>query len=148
MADAMSVFLQDRCTVAAGLRVPCDDLFEAWKSWCAHNGRREPGTIQSFGRDLRAAVNGLAVSRPGSGPMRVRHYEGIAIGEIEVTRNELSHFSCRFCSFFTHSDNSCRVSRPSIGSDGRGVWPIVLHEDWCAEGDFIKAKGSDEKDYF
>lgn len=77
LGSPISAFVKERCTVAPGLRCPVDDVFAAWKDWCASNGRKEPGTIQSFGRDLRAAVNGLAVTRPGSGLSRLRHYEGI-----------------------------------------------------------------------
>ncbi|WP_420645910.1 DNA primase family protein [Yoonia vestfoldensis] len=80
LGSPISAFVKERCTVAPGLRCAVDDMFAAWQSWCASNGRKEPGTVQSFGRDLRAAVNGLAVTRPGAGVMRVRHYEGIDLG--------------------------------------------------------------------
>ncbi|PZX39387.1 putative DNA primase/helicase [Roseinatronobacter thiooxidans] len=77
LGSPISAFVKERCKVAPGLRCAVDDMFAAWQDWCSDNGRKEPGTVQSFGRDLRAAVNGLAVTRPGSGLSRVRHYEGI-----------------------------------------------------------------------
>lgn len=77
LGSPISAFVKDRCAVAPGLRCAVDDMFAEWQSWCASNGRKEPGTVQSFGRDLRAAVTGLAVTRPGTGVIRVRHYEGI-----------------------------------------------------------------------
>ena len=77
LGSPISAFVKERCTVAPGLRCPVDDMFEAWQGWCAANGRREPGTVQSFGRDLRAAVTGLGVTRPGTGGYRLRYYEGI-----------------------------------------------------------------------
>lgn len=79
LGSPVAAFVKDRCIVAAGARVSCDDLYAAWQGWCADNGRREAGTAQSFGRDVRAAVNGLTVTRPGTGTARTRHYEGIAL---------------------------------------------------------------------
>lgn len=79
LGSPISAFIKESCTVAPGVRCPADDLFEAWKAWCEANGRREAGTVQSFGRDLRAVVSGLKVTRPGSGVLRQRHYEGIAL---------------------------------------------------------------------
>jgi putative DNA primase/helicase len=79
LGSPISAFIKEYCRVAPGLRCPADDLFDAWKSWCEANGRREAGTVQSFGRDLRAAVAGLRVSQPRVGGIQVRHYEGIAL---------------------------------------------------------------------
>ncbi len=39
------------------------DLYTAWRDWCTGNGRDYPGTIQSFGRDLAAAVPGAKTRR-------------------------------------------------------------------------------------
>lgn len=79
LGSPIMAFVKERCTVGPGLRVSCDDLRAAWQDWCTDNGRREAGTAQSFGRDLRAAVNGLTVTRPGTGSTRTRQYEGIAL---------------------------------------------------------------------
>lgn len=79
LGSPISAFVKDRCTVAPGLRASCDDLFSAWQSWCSDNGRREAGTVQSFGRDLRAAAAGLRVSQPRMAGVQIRHYEGIAL---------------------------------------------------------------------
>jgi hypothetical protein len=46
-------------------------------AWCQICGRDWPGTIQTFGRDLRAAVPGLKVSHPRDGKGRQRIYEGV-----------------------------------------------------------------------
>ena len=77
LGSPIAAFLKERCTVAPGHQCPQDRIFEAWRDWCAENGRKEPGTAQSFGRDLRAAVPGLRVSRPRMDGDRVRVYEGI-----------------------------------------------------------------------
>ena len=79
LGSPIAAFIKERGTVAPGLRIAADDLFEAWKGWCEANGRREAGTVQSFGRDLRAAVAGLRITQPRVGGVQVRHYEGIAL---------------------------------------------------------------------
>lgn len=79
LGSPISAFLKERCIVAPGLRVPADDLFSEWRNWCETNGRREPGTVQSFGRDLRAAVPSLKVTQPRIGGVRERCYEGIGL---------------------------------------------------------------------
>lgn len=77
LGSPVAAFVKERCTVAAGLRCSAEDMFEAWKSWCGTNGRRDAGTVQSFGRDLRAAVTGLRVTQPRVSGIQIRHYEGI-----------------------------------------------------------------------
>lgn len=79
LGSPISAFIKERCTVATGQRCSVDEMFDAWKAWCEANGRREAGTVQSFGRDLRAAVAGLRVSQPRVGGVPIRHYEGIAL---------------------------------------------------------------------
>lgn len=79
LGSPIAAFVKERCTVAPGQRCPAEDVFNAWKAWCEANGRREAGTVQSFGRDLRAAVTGLRVSQPRIGGFQVRHYDGIAL---------------------------------------------------------------------
>lgn len=56
LGSPIGAFLRDRCTVGAGLEVESSALFDAWREWCRAQGRDHPGTVQSFGRDLRAAV--------------------------------------------------------------------------------------------
>ncbi|MBR0787769.1 hypothetical protein JQ631_01735 [Bradyrhizobium manausense] len=79
LGSPIAAFIKARCVVAAGLRSPADDMFVAWRGWCEANGRREAGTVQSFGRDLRAAVPGLRIARPRVDGSQVRHYEGIKL---------------------------------------------------------------------
>jgi putative DNA primase/helicase len=76
-------FVRERCTVESGKGVQCSTLFDAWDVWCKAIGRDNPGTAQTFGRDLRAVVPGLKIVRrrvPPEGDARVRYYEGIALG--------------------------------------------------------------------
>ena len=82
MADLSSpvgAFVRDRCLVGPSYRAAVDDLFAEWKLWCEHNGRREHGTAQSFGRDLMAAVATLKRVQGREGESRYRAYDGIGI---------------------------------------------------------------------
>lgn len=82
LGSPIGAFLKQRCTVAAGIQCLPVRLFDTWKDWCAENGRKEPGTLQSFGRDLRAAVPGLRIVMPRIGGQQVRMYEGVNIANV------------------------------------------------------------------
>ena len=75
----VAAFAQERCIVGPGRTCAVDAMFRAWRDWCADNGRLQPGTKQTFGRDLRAALPGLKVTRPRDGQARYRTYEGIEL---------------------------------------------------------------------
>jgi putative DNA primase/helicase len=80
LSSPVGVFVGERCLVGSEYRAAVDDLFSEWKAWCEKNGRREAGTIQTFGRDLMAAVSTLkrVRTREGGGE-RVRTYDGIGL---------------------------------------------------------------------
>jgi putative DNA primase/helicase len=76
LASPVGAFVRERCEVGAGRRVWVDDLYAAWKRWCEQDGRTSCSTKQTFGRDLLAAVPGIACRRnQGYG----RFYEGVAL---------------------------------------------------------------------
>jgi len=81
LASPISAFVKECCEVAPGKSATPDRLFISWKAWCQRQGRDHPGTLQSFCRDLRAAVPGLAMSKPrkAGGGGRERVYEGIEV---------------------------------------------------------------------
>ena len=82
LADLTSptgAFVREVCLVGPAYRAAVDDLFTAWEKWCEDNGRKESGTLQTFGRDLLAAVPGLRRVQPREGEIRYRAYEGIGI---------------------------------------------------------------------
>ena len=81
LSSPILAFLRAACVVEAGAEVPCQELFDRWRSWCEAQGRDNPGTTQSFGRDLRAAVPGLSVQRPriAGGDERKRVYAGLRL---------------------------------------------------------------------
>ena len=69
LGSPMAAFVRDRCTLGPH-EVSVDALYEHWKIWCTENGRDRPGTKQTFGRDLRAAVPGLRIRQPREGEDR------------------------------------------------------------------------------
>jgi len=79
LASPISAFVRDCCAIGPEHRAAVDDLFGEWKDWCDANGRREPGTVQTFARDLLAAVPTLRRCRPRDGETRSRAYDGIGI---------------------------------------------------------------------
>jgi putative DNA primase/helicase len=79
LGSPIGAFLRDRCYITPSRSVSTTRLFEAWCEWCKEQGRDKPGTAQSFGRDLRAAVPGLKTSQPRDYGGRQRHYEGVAL---------------------------------------------------------------------
>ena len=58
---------------------PRDDLFAAWRGWCELQGRRHPGTRETFGRDLRAAVPNIKDERRRVKDGQKRFYKGIGL---------------------------------------------------------------------
>lgn len=77
LASPVGAFVRDRCVVGAERRCPVDDLYEAWRAWCAADGRVTVSIKQVFSRDLYAAVPGVAC-RQGTGGLRF--YAGIGLG--------------------------------------------------------------------
>jgi putative DNA primase/helicase len=81
LASPIGAFIRERCMVGAGFAEPVDDLFRAWQRWCEDAGRREAGTKQSFGRDLRAALPGIETPqrRIAGTNARERVFQGIRL---------------------------------------------------------------------
>jgi putative DNA primase/helicase len=90
LGSPIGAFLRERCTVEPSAEVPPDMLYAAWCDWCRDQGRDHPGTVQSFGRDLGAAVAALAVKQRRTPEGVYRFYAGIKIGRTrddEVSRS-------------------------------------------------------------
>jgi putative DNA primase/helicase len=77
LTSPVAAFVRDRCSVGPVLEAPVDELYRAWKAWAEENGHRI-STAQTFGRDLRAAVPGLAMTQPREHGVQRRLYRGIA----------------------------------------------------------------------
>jgi putative DNA primase/helicase len=76
ICSPVATFVRDCCHT--GLAYKCDlrDLYEAWKTWCQDNGRDYPGSVQTFGRDLSAAV---PTARTRRNQVTGRFVEGVGL---------------------------------------------------------------------
>jgi putative DNA primase/helicase len=79
LASPIRAFLRECCEVGPGREVHIQELFAGWQTWCGEKGRKDTGTEQTFGRDLRAAVPALNVRQPRGERSRIRVYEGIGL---------------------------------------------------------------------
>jgi putative DNA primase/helicase len=79
LASPIGAFLRERCVIEPGARVPVQALYGAWRAWCEEHGRDQPGTEQTFGRDVAAAAPGARVAQPRINGVRVRYYEGVRL---------------------------------------------------------------------
>jgi len=84
LGSPIGAFLRERCEVGRGFEVTADRAFEAWKSWCESNGRERAGSVQAFGRNLRAAVPWLKMTQPRICGHQIRSYEGLRLLEGEA----------------------------------------------------------------
>jgi putative DNA primase/helicase len=64
LTNPVGAFIRDRCKLGPACEEYAQDLFNAWKSWCEANGQTRAGTVQTFGKDLLAAVPRLTDARP------------------------------------------------------------------------------------
>jgi putative DNA primase/helicase len=80
LASPVAAFVRDRCVRKSDATVLVDELYAAWRSWAEDNGTPRVSK-QVFGRDLRAAVPGLQVARPGGHDEleRARVYVGVEL---------------------------------------------------------------------
>jgi putative DNA primase/helicase len=80
LASPAAAFVRDRCVRGPEQSVLVDDLYSAWRAWADDNGHGKSNK-QVFGRNLRAAIPGLKVTRPGTHDDhdRPRVYVGVGL---------------------------------------------------------------------
>lgn len=66
LASPMLAFSRDWCE-RIDEWTPIKGLYDAWCLFCEESGREHPGTLQTFGRDFRAAFPDLTIRRPRDG---------------------------------------------------------------------------------
>ena len=76
LASPVAAFVRERCHVNAAKEITVDALYAAYRPWCDDNGHAKLSK-QNFGRDLRAAVPSVRVTRPREEGARPRVYNGI-----------------------------------------------------------------------
>jgi putative DNA primase/helicase len=75
LVSPASAFVRDLCDRGPACEIEVDWLYRAWKDWSDEQGMK-PRTAQTFGRDLRAAVPGVKVTKPHA---QKRRYVGIQL---------------------------------------------------------------------
>lgn len=79
LSSPVKTFISDRCELNPTYEIECQTLFTAWKEWCQTQGRDHVGTIQTLGRDLRAAAPDVKSAQHREGEERIRVYTGIRL---------------------------------------------------------------------
>jgi len=79
LASPVGAFVRERCIIGPAADCEVGTLFEAWRDWCAVQGRDQPGTAATFGRDLRAVIPSLRTANRRAGAGRERWYQGAAL---------------------------------------------------------------------
>ncbi len=85
LSSPITAFVADECVVDDRYKVPVNDIYQSWVTWCNDAGR-DPGSIQVFGRDLTALLPRLRVKQTRFGAHRSRTYEGIGLVSRDDTR--------------------------------------------------------------
>lgn len=79
LASPISTFLRERCILEPGAAAPVRSVYTDWREWCQQHGRDQPGTEQTFGRDIAAAAPSVRVTRPRINGQRHRYYDGLRL---------------------------------------------------------------------
>ncbi len=80
LMSPVGAFVQECCLVGPEHEEEIGTLYLRWQRWCAANGRREAGTIQVFGSNLRSAIVGIRdARRTDQNGERLRLCRGIAL---------------------------------------------------------------------
>jgi putative DNA primase/helicase len=76
LASPVGAFVRDQCITVVSHQINVDDLYAAYKQWAEDNGHTKHDK-STFGRNLRAAVPAITLTRPREGDRRLRIYAGI-----------------------------------------------------------------------
>ena len=79
LSSPVSAFVKAKCVVAGHCKVSIQALYSSWVDWCKEVGRREPGDITSFGKNLHSFLPKLKIVRSKKGEGRERSYKGIGL---------------------------------------------------------------------
>ncbi len=81
LGSPIGAFIRDKCYVGPTKVCKPDALYSAWLEWCNEQHIMHPGTVQTFGRDLRSVVPGLTITNPRHKVTGYpeRHYQGVGL---------------------------------------------------------------------
>jgi putative DNA primase/helicase len=70
ITSPIKAFVEDKCVIGPGISCAATEIYQAWCEWCAQSGRKETGTVQILGRNLKAAFPSVTSVRVGEGGQR------------------------------------------------------------------------------
>ncbi len=76
IGSPIGIFVDEECELKTGAWIECKELYRHWARWCDEQGKK-PGTVQSFGRLLRAAQAGVETVRRREEGRTTRLFRGI-----------------------------------------------------------------------
>ena len=79
LGSPISAFLRTECEIGPEHVCVKAHLYERWREWCQEHGYPRPSNESHFGRDLRAALPTLRVSRPSLPSGRIQQWVGIRV---------------------------------------------------------------------
>jgi putative DNA primase/helicase len=80
LGSPVGAFLRDCCRTGPQFRVERSELYRRWCDWCETQGRDHPGALETFGRDLRAALPMIKSTQPRNDDGgRRRFYQGVGL---------------------------------------------------------------------
>ena len=79
MTSPIKAFISEMCICTPQSTISVASLFDAWRAWCAHTGYPHSGNVQTFGKNLRAALPEINIIRPQDNQYRERYYRGISL---------------------------------------------------------------------
>lgn len=90
LVSPVAAFIRSECETGPVCEVPAKAIFEAWRAWCNDNGHRA-GSAQSFGRDLRAVLPALRMTKPrGEDGRQERAYAGLRLSTAHIAQSRAS----------------------------------------------------------
>jgi putative DNA primase/helicase len=93
LGSPVKAFVDDQCQEKIGASASVDEVYARWIAWCREEGRKDAGSKEWFGRNLRAVLPRLKMARPRTDGHRERHYEGITLNpqtEVEKKADRLA----------------------------------------------------------
>lgn len=119
LVSPVAAFVRDRCERGVGHEIAVADLFAAWREWCEENGHKA-GSVQTFGRDLRAVIPTIRISKPRVDGGRERHFQGV---QLSTDHNGAGRGPSRP----TDSNSDSDSADPGLGRGGtrtEPLWPL------------------------
>ncbi|HEY6810950.1 MAG TPA: primase-like DNA-binding domain-containing protein [Propionibacteriaceae bacterium] len=123
LVSPTAAFVRDRCEVGIGHEIAVADLFAAWREWCELNGHRA-GSVQSFGRDLRAVIPTIRISQPRVDGGRERYFQGVQLQPESTAHNGADRMPLRASD--SNSDSNSPESAPARdGTRENPLWSVL-----------------------